>query len=187
MMMMITFQSPDNLCDDCICHIKRTPCSDGNPSCRTLEFQNPECCNCVNKCNCTDERHTSRRCYPCSCQIPAYPYQLPALISGKWRCPPTNMNCLMGFYVYNDQWTCIPHCGCGPWFEHKGKRHCPLCNCNYAEGEETCINEVFGRQFKECCNKKCFPSASRVSLENGESVTMSELQVGDKVQTGTGI
>ena len=40
-----------------------------------------------------------------------------------------------------------------------------------------------------CCNcqfcpKGCFPAASKVSLENGKSVTMSELQVGDKVKTG---
>ena len=31
----------------------------------------------------------------------------------------------------------------------------------------------------------CFPSESRVKLENGKSVTMSELQIGDKIQTGT--
>ena len=31
----------------------------------------------------------------------------------------------------------------------------------------------------------CFPSTARVKLDNGESVRMSELQVGDKVQTGT--
>ena len=30
----------------------------------------------------------------------------------------------------------------------------------------------------------CFPSSARVMLENGKSVTMSELQIGDKVQTG---
>ena len=33
----------------------------------------------------------------------------------------------------------------------------------------------------------CFPSTARVSLENGESVTMSELQAGDRVQTGTDV
>ena len=31
----------------------------------------------------------------------------------------------------------------------------------------------------------CFPSESRVKLENGKSATMSELQIGDKIQTGT--
>ena len=30
----------------------------------------------------------------------------------------------------------------------------------------------------------CFPSTATVNLENGKAVTMSELQVGDKVQTG---
>ena len=30
----------------------------------------------------------------------------------------------------------------------------------------------------------CFPSSARVSPENGEKVTMSELLIGDKVQTG---
>ena len=31
---------------------------------------------------------------------------------------------------------------------------------------------------------KCFPATSVVSLENGKLVTMSELQIGDKVKTG---
>ena len=35
------------------------------------------------------------------------------------------------------------------------------------------------------CSEGCFPSVSVVNLDNGKSVTMSELQVGDKVQTGT--
>ena len=30
----------------------------------------------------------------------------------------------------------------------------------------------------------CFPSSARVNLENGKSVTMSQLQKGDKVETG---
>ena len=32
--------------------------------------------------------------------------------------------------------------------------------------------------------KGCFPSKTKVKLENGKIVTMSELQKGDKVQTG---
>ena len=35
-----------------------------------------------------------------------------------------------------------------------------------------------------CKKKRCFPSTAKLNLENGESVTMSELQVGDRVQTG---
>ena len=30
----------------------------------------------------------------------------------------------------------------------------------------------------------CFPVSARLSLESGKSVAMSELQIGDKVQTG---
>ena len=33
----------------------------------------------------------------------------------------------------------------------------------------------------------CFPSTARATLENGKSVTMSELETGDKVQTGRNI
>ena len=33
------------------------------------------------------------------------------------------------------------------------------------------------------CKRSCFPSTARVSLENGKSVMMSELRIGDKVQT----
>ena len=36
-----------------------------------------------------------------------------------------------------------------------------------------------------CCDcHRCFPSTARVSYENGKSVTMFELQIGDRVQTG---
>ena len=31
---------------------------------------------------------------------------------------------------------------------------------------------------------KCFPAAARTKLENGRSVSMLDLQIGDKVQTG---
>ena len=39
-----------------------------------------------------------------------------------------------------------------------------------------------------CCScsssDNCFPATSKVKLMNGKSVPMSELQVGDEVQTG---
>ena len=34
---------------------------------------------------------------------------------------------------------------------------------------------------------KCFPAGAKLKLESGKSVTMSELQVGDYVQTGRNI
>ena len=33
-------------------------------------------------------------------------------------------------------------------------------------------------------NKGCFPSSVKVRLEDGKSVAMSDLQIGDRVQTG---
>ena len=36
-----------------------------------------------------------------------------------------------------------------------------------------------------CCGCDCFPSTARVSLEKGESVTMAELKIGDRVKTGS--
>ena len=42
--------------------------------------------------------------------------------------------------------------------------------------------------FTSCCDcgssRACFPSTSKVNLESGKSVTMSELQLGDRVKTG---
>ena len=38
---------------------------------------------------------------------------------------------------------------------------------------------------KQCCGCDCFPAAARVSLGNGKSTTMSELKIGDRVQTGS--
>ena len=33
-------------------------------------------------------------------------------------------------------------------------------------------------------DSSCFPSVATVKFENGKSVTMSELQIGNKVKTG---
>ena len=35
------------------------------------------------------------------------------------------------------------------------------------------------------CLEFCFPSTAKVKLENDKSIMMSELQIGDRVQTGT--
>ena len=34
-------------------------------------------------------------------------------------------------------------------------------------------------------NVACFPSVAIVKVENGKSVVMSDLQIGDRVETGT--
>ena len=55
--------------------------------------------------------------------------------------------------------------------------------CKNRYGQQGCACGEF------CCDGKngeckCFPSAAKVSLENGKSLVISELQVGDRVQAG---
>ena len=60
--------------------------------------------------------------------------------------------------------------------EDTGIQVCNLCGCRHG----VCQNET--RDGLTCC--ACFPATARVALESGKSVTMSELQMGDRVQTG---
>ena len=73
------------------------------------------------------------------------------------------------------------------YIERKG---CASCGCPCGDYFSTSSNQY---ECKTCPpppppantgGDDCFPSAARVSLENGKSVMMSELQIGDKVQTG---
>ena len=99
------------------------------------------------------------------------------LAGDVYRCPP--LRCCQnggGAYVVDGRFKCKPNCYCGASFEHHGKYICPLCEC-----EKTCVNGFTLK--RECCGS-CFPSSTRVTLENGQSETMSELHIGDKVQTG---
>ena len=71
---------------------------------------------------------------------------------------------------------------------------CPDHVCNCKCGIEDLGVKHFGALFaangryqcKICKSnkKKCFPGSASIKLENGRSVRMSELQVGDRVQTG---
>ena len=69
------------------------------------------------------------------------------------------------------------NCNCGQHYDSKSKLiECKTCYCeehNLCECDTGCC---------QCGN--CFPSTARVSLENGKVKTMSELNVGDRVQTG---
>ena len=62
-------------------------------------------------------------------------------------------------------------CACGVCHDD-----CAYANCDKNTNKECC----------KCINKfpSCFPAAASVSLENGKLVKMSELQTGDRVQTG---
>ena len=79
---------------------------------------------------------------------------------------------------------CTP-CGCGcpvnryyevklnQFFCSSCKEYCPTRNRCFDEAENRCIG---------CLG--CFPASSTVFLENGQSVTISELNIGDRVQSG---
>ena len=70
---------------------------------------------------------------------------------------------------------------------------CPRCGEDKKQQCDDCSNRnhgaVCGLNYNrdDCCTypePACFPASARVSLENGKSIQMSELKVGDKVQTG---
>ena len=60
---------------------------------------------------------------------------------------------------------------------------CKACGCGC--GTEWNPDVAGHHRCKSC--SICFPGIARLNLENGKSITMSELQVGDRVQTGIGI
>ena len=92
--------------------------------------------------------------------------------------------------------TCIQNCRCTCSSRHGLVSHCCPCSCPCHLGliEDTgiqvcnpcgCLHGVCQNETRDglkCC--KCFPGTARVTLERGESITMSELKIGDRVQTG---
>ena len=68
------------------------------------------------------------------------------------------------------------HLGCGGLCPDD---HAYCCNCG-----DTVIFNVEMLDEDGRLNVGCFPATSVINLENGKLVTMSELQVGDKVKTG---
>ena len=72
-------------------------------------------------------------------------------------------------------------CGCGVIYSGRLLRNvCKACGCKC--GTEWNKDVAGHHRCKKC--KNCFPGTARLTLENGKSITMSELQVGDRVQTG---
>ena len=116
--------------------------------------------------------------------------------------------------VYGNQNRCIPCSQCplghiSNNIDSRGYCNCPCGVCRYGGGQPECcvcgcqcgtcrrtpsfadILSPTGLTSWKCCSPcqvstrvECFPSIARVSLENGKSVTMAELQVGDKVKAG---
>ena len=97
--------------------------------------------------------------YPCGCGCVKY-----YLIDGVWKCAPCN-------------------CPCGEWLDYKTpkclpKYICGRCDCGICVTVDKHVNK-----YPYCC-ECCFPGTGTVNLVGGKSVKMSELQIGDRVQTG---
>ena len=75
---------------------------------------------------------------------------------------------------------CTP-CGCGcpvrrTYLGH-GQFKCSSC-LDYCKSQGQCLS------LSNTCIVCCFAGVGRLFLENGQSISMSELKVGDRVQTG---
>ena len=95
-----------------------------------------------------------------------------SMITVYFQCPMKSVN-LLSFFSYlpsTDQQDSCPDCS--------GENACDcaplLYSCTRFLDDGSCCG----------CQEVCFPSSARISLENGKKVTMSELQIGDRVQTG---
>ena len=106
-------------------------------------------------------------------------------------CRPKGCNCGSVQSDQHNVWICKPcNCECGTCtYEAAIGPECCLCHCKcgtyrYAPGflSLAAANGFTSRRCKKCGG--CFPSMARVSLENGKSVTMAELEVGDRIQAG---
>ena len=129
-------------------------------------FQNP-CCECVHMGQ--SGTHTSDPC--CLCLIDKCPCGITKLGDHRTYCSLCNCKCGIIYDEKAHVLVCSPcDCPCSPCLDGYGNPYCCMCAPPPPPPPPG-----------------CFPSTSRVTLENGESVTMSELQGGDMVQTGTGI
>ena len=66
----------------------------------------------------------------------------------------------------------------------------PVNDCATRTDGHTCQCTTGGSTFCCSCNESdndCLPASANAKLENGRSVTMSALTVGDKVQTGNNV
>ena len=105
-------------------------------------------------------------------------------------CKPAGCQCGTSYIASEDVYRC-KRCCCGicQW---EDTRYCCLCGCEcgncFRLAERSFAILLTSGTFNFgpiCCPcVRCFPSIARVYLENGESITMAELQVGDRIQAG---
>ena len=108
-----------------------------------------------------------------------------------WYCHKCGCPCGQCFHPDDNKFVCCPcNCACICYFEkEKEFRCCGCCKCGDCTSRGLSIFVNHNGVHTGCCecsssSSGCFPSTAQVILESGKSVAMSELQIGDKVQTG---
>ena len=107
-------------------------------------------------------------------------------------------NCEFGGHCYSpntNRYRCCPNCPCPCYDTVQKKTRCCRCDCKcgYKFSKKFLWNSG-APKCKKCKGgfsvpiigtvDTCFPATALVKLETGISIAMSELQVGDRVQTG---
>ena len=117
---------------------------------------------------------------PCDCQCLAE-YQNHPYMRDCCNCMKTK--CMCGYAVRSGKLACkmCKEClRCLVYSSRINYRVCKACGCRYYATFNCKGGSV-------CYQRPCFPDSARVTLENGQSAKMSELQIGDQVQTGMSI
>ena len=140
---------------------------------------------------CTTRDGTISDCCPCDCDCQICINRTAGTLS---CCPACDCPCEVCRFTWNGTVGCCPVCGCkcgvtiNPEQRFWGRvtrpesSYCtPCCKCGL-------LQIPFVRERCKLCPPKlptgCFPATSSVTLQNGKQILMSELQVGDPVQTG---
>ena len=108
----------------------------------------------------------------------------------KDYCLPVGCGCGHVYNYKHDIYICKPcNCQCGGCVNHETTfTSCCPCGCNHGvcwrKPSFAIILSPKGYSGWFCCKKNCFPSIAKVSLESGKSITMDELEIGDRIQAG---
>ena len=104
----------------------------------------------------------------------------------KGYCNAAGCQCGWRHNTVADVYECKLCCPCGIC-KYGDEDICCICGCECGNRKHNVAQPAQATDFTGfiCCPcARCFPSVAKVYLENGESVTMAELQIGDRVQAG---
>ena len=119
---------------------------------------------------------------------------------GVPHCPDHEDECKCSKDLFKSSWCCRPPCYNASDPLPRGPVNCPdnciaSCDrintyfCCFCDGESTTSTTTSTTTTTKPpppppAKNKCFPSTARVTLKDGKTVTMSQLKIGDQVQTG---